>query len=119
MSKQSGHLPSTTGTPVHYGQTVRASAEHHRYTGTLWANSRGICRALRVHRYTMGKQSGHLPSTTGTPVHYGQTVRASAEHYGSTGTLCANSQGICRALQVHRYTMGTQSVFEGVSRLYQ
>jgi hypothetical protein len=57
-------MPSTTGTPVHYGQIVRASAEP--------------CSGEQVHRYTVGKESGHLPNTTGTPVHYGQTVRASA-----------------------------------------
>ena len=28
-----------------------------------------LALALRVHWYTMGKQSGHLPGPTGAPVH--------------------------------------------------
>jgi len=85
MSKHSGR-GRCAGTPVDYEQTVREedAASVHGYTGTLWANSQGE-GAMRVHRYTMSKQSGR-GRFAGTPVNYEQTVRARAL-CGYTGKL--------------------------------
>ena len=83
------------GKPVHYEQTVveKDAPRVCGYAGTLWANSQGAgCDAcVRVHRYTMSKQSGRRMRRVcaGTPVHYEQTVREkdAAPVCGYTGTL--------------------------------
>ena len=80
------------GTPVHYGQTVTEEdpASVQGYTGTLWANSQGggCGECARVHRYTMGKQSGPCHGfapwrpacpPVGTLVYYEQTVRGQVQ----------------------------------------
>ena len=88
MSKQSGRV-HYAGTPVDYEQTVREedAASVQGYTGTLWANSQGE-GAVRVHRYTMSKQSGRRMRRVckGTPVQYEQTFRTRAL-CGYTGRL--------------------------------
>ena len=90
-----------TGTPVHYEQTVRGG---------------GCGECVRVHRYTMSKQSGkrNRRVCTGIPVQYEQTARGggcgecvrvrrysvskqsgedeSASVYGYTGTLWSHRQ---------------------------
>jgi len=90
-----------TGTLVHYEQTVRGG---------------GCGECVRVHRYTMSKQSGKEDTgslygytgtlransqgrmmgrvCTGTPVHYEQTVRGG---------------GCGECVRVYRYTMSKQS----------
>jgi len=42
---------------------------------------------MKIHRYTMSKQSGLSPAHAGTLVHYEQTVKTVATTYGYTGTL--------------------------------
>jgi len=89
------------GTPVHYEQTVREE---------------GCGDSVRVHRYTMSKQSGRRDAAilrrytgtlraniqgggmrrfcAGTQVHYEQTVR---------------EEGCGDSVRLHRYTMSKQS----------
>jgi len=62
---------------------------------------------MRVHWYTMSKQSGR-GHYAGAPVHYEQTVRARALR-GYAGTFEQTVRAGAGAVWVHRYTMSKQS----------
>ena len=55
---------------VNCERAVKPVADAYGCTGTLWANSQARGRYIRVHRYTMSKQSGPRRVHAGTLVHY-------------------------------------------------